>query len=152
MRRWSCLGLWHDHRNHSILVRDFGLRRINIMGQRNGPLKAAEGALHQVVQPSLMISGGAFFTADAQPTSINRNVDVFLAHARHFDFNNYRMGGLPRFARQQSPLGELLMRVSALLSLRSTNEMSKRTAAACQHLAPPLGKAFPSARDASLQF
>jgi hypothetical protein len=46
LRRRTRPGLRHDHGKDSILVRHFGVRRIDIVGQRDGSLEATERAFH----------------------------------------------------------------------------------------------------------
>jgi hypothetical protein len=100
LRRWTRFGLRHDHGNDSVLVRHFGIRRLDIVGQRDNSLEMTERAFHEVVEPSLVMFGGPLFTTDTYAASIYRDIDVFLAYAGHFDFNDDQLRRFPRFTRQ----------------------------------------------------
>ena len=100
LRRWTRSGLRHDHGNDSVLVRHFGIRRLDIVGQRDNSLEMTERAFHQMVEPSLVMFGGPLFTTDTYAASIYRDIHVFLAYAGHFDFNDDQLRRFPRFTRQ----------------------------------------------------
>jgi len=148
--RWSRHRFRYDHRDDSVLVGDFGLRHIDVVWQGEGALEAAERALHQVVEPPPGVAGRALLPANAQAAWINRNIDVCLAHARHFDLNDDRVRCFPGFPCQQCPLGKVLLRATTLL-LRSSDEVRQRAGAAFKDLAPFLGKSLPRAGNATLQ-
>ena len=100
LSRGTRSGLRHDHGNDSVLVRHFGIRRLDIVGQRDNSLEMTERAFHLVVEPSLVMFGGPLFTTDTYAASIDRDIHVFLAYAGHFDFNDDQLRRFPRFTRQ----------------------------------------------------
>jgi hypothetical protein len=110
MPRRKRLCLRQDYRNHAVVVGHLAQLLVDACGQRDCPLKAAVGSLHEVALPVLMLTQGVLFAHDSQRVAVNGDVEVLPVHSGNLDPDNQRLGGLPRFARQHAPPGEVLLR------------------------------------------
>src|SRR4029450_8176890 len=121
------------------------------MSYGNRPLESSIGALHQAIEPPLMLSFGAFHATHDKGIRSNRYIKIFSSHSWNLDTDEQRLSCFPRFGRKQRPVGKVLTRRSPAGGFLRSVKIGKGSRTAAEEFSPTFRQGLPCTADPALQ-